>query len=77
MKKDFLALSLLCVSAISYAQEKPTSKWASTPIIVDGNGTDWNPPLKNYDEDTKMFFDIKNDNNTLYLCFQSADQMTL
>lgn len=76
MKKNFLILSLLCITAIAYAQEKPTSKWASTPITVDGNGMDWNLPLKNYDESTKLFFDIKNDSTNLYLCFQSSDQMT-
>lgn len=56
-----------------FAQE-PTSEWAKNKITVDGNANDWGLPLKNFDNDTQLFFEIKNDDKNLYLCFQSKDQ---
>ncbi|MEO9022582.1 MAG: hypothetical protein ABI237_19485 [Ginsengibacter sp.] len=75
MKIVFFTISFFLTSAIAFAQDKPASQWPANTIIIDGNAAEWNLPLKNYDRDTRLFFDIKNDNNNLYLCFQSSDEM--
>lgn len=76
MKKYFLSVMGVLIASFAISQEKPASEWVKNLIIIDGNAKDWNLPLKYYDNDTKLFFEIKNDNNNLYLCFQSNDQMS-
>lgn len=75
MKKYLLSVTCALMAIFVFAQEEPTSEWAKNSISIDGNSNDWDLPIKNYDSDTKLFFEIKNDNKNLYLCFQSKDQM--
>ncbi len=76
MKKGLFVVLLICIGTFLFAQENPVCEWAKKKVIVDGNASEWNLPLKNYDTDTKLFFDFKNDSNNLYLCFQTKDEMT-
>ncbi|HXR84351.1 MAG TPA: hypothetical protein VN722_08595 [Hanamia sp.] len=71
--KFSLTISMIFITAVSFAQSG--SQWTNNKIIVDGSAYDWNPPLKHYDNQTALFFDIKNDSNNLYLCFQTKDEM--
>jgi hypothetical protein len=76
MKRLFFLLTLLLFSITSstFAQNNTTAQWAKNKIIVDGNIQDWNS-LKHYDNQSKLFFDFKNDSNNLYLCFQTKDEI--
>jgi hypothetical protein len=76
MKRSFFSLILSFIATISFAQEVSTAQWEKNNITVDGNAADWNHSLKHYDNDTRLFFDFKNDSNNLYLCFQTKDEMT-
>ncbi|MGN6194744.1 MAG: hypothetical protein ACTHOB_07375 [Ginsengibacter sp.] len=73
--KSFFTISLILITALSFAQTETGSQWTKNKIIVNGSAYDWNPPLKHYDNQTALFFDFKNDSNTLYLCFQTKDEM--
>lgn len=75
MKKYLFAVSFVFITAFAFAQNDPASAWAKTNITIDGNAQEWNPPLKHYDSNSRLFFDFKNDSNNLYLCFQSTDEM--
>ena len=75
MKKCLLSAISVLIAVFVFAQEEPTAEWANKRISVDGNANDWDLPIKSYDSDTKLYFEIKNDNKNLYLCFQSKDQM--
>ena len=66
--------TLFFITSFAFAQEPPSAQWAKNNITVDGNPQDWNS-LKHYDNQTKLFFDFKNDSNNLYLCFQTKDEM--
>jgi len=71
-----LAIALLLVSKISFAQEgTPKSTWISSPVIIDGKASEWKLPLRFYDDGTKLFFAFANDDKNLYLCFQAPDNM--
>jgi hypothetical protein len=71
-----LAVALLLVSAISFAQEgTPKSTWVSSPATIDGKAAEWKLPLRFYDDGTKLFFAFANDDKNLYVCFQSPDDM--
>jgi hypothetical protein len=76
MKRSFFSLILSFIATISFAQEVSTAQWEKNNITVDGNAADWNHSLKHYDNDTRLFFDFKNDSNDLYLCFQTKDEIT-
>src|SRR6185312_2099443 len=76
MKRSFSLLILVFIATIAFAQDNSAAQWAKNNITVDGNTADWNHSLKHYDNDTRLFFDFKNDSNNLYLCFQTKDEMT-
>lgn len=75
MKILFIVSVFLLVSVFSLAQDSPSSTWAKNEIVIDGKPYEWNFPLKNYDNTTRLFFDFENDSTHLYLCFQTKDQM--
>lgn len=75
MKKILLVAILVCIETISFAQENPASVWANQPVVINGNASEWVLPLKYYDNQTNLFFAIKNDSNNVYLCFQAKDEM--
>lgn len=76
MKKYLFLQIVVFIATIAVAQDNPTAQWAKNSITIDGSAADWNQSLKHYDNDTRLFFDFKNDSNTLYLCFQTKDEMT-
>lgn len=76
MKRSFFSLILIFIASISFAQEVSTAQWEKNNITVDGNAADWNHSLKHYDNNTRLFFDFRNDSNDLYLCFQTKDEIT-
>lgn len=74
MIKQFLTSVLLFVSIFSFAQSDILkSNRIASVIKIDGNASEWHLPLRFYDNSTKLFFDFSNDDNNLYLCFQSKD----
>lgn len=73
MKKYFLSAISVLATLFVFAQEQSVSEWAKSSITVDGNASEWNLPLKHFDSGTKLFFEIKNDDKNLYLCFQNKD----
>lgn len=75
MRKIAAVVILYCIATSSFAQENLRSVWTNQPVNVDGTSNDWNLPLKFYDNETNLFFAIKNDSNNLYLCFQSKDDI--
>ena len=76
MKKVLLLVVLGSVNGLLFAQDNPVGEWTKNKVIIDGNAGEWDPPLKNYDSGTRLFFDFKNDSNNLYLCFQTRDELT-
>jgi hypothetical protein len=66
---------LYFTTSFAFAQDNSAAHWTTNNITTDGNANDWQPPLKHYDNQTKLFFDFKNDSNNLYLCFQTKDEM--
>ena len=73
--KNITLILILFISLRSFSQETPAS-WRSKPVKADGLATEWNIPLRFYNNETNMFFAIANDSTTLYLCFQIKDEKT-
>ncbi|MDE3183415.1 MAG: hypothetical protein KGM16_08355 [Bacteroidota bacterium] len=74
MNKFISAMFFLFLPAFIFAQYNPKCEWTKEAITVDGNVVDWNPPLRNYDSESQLFFDFKNDDEKLYLCFQTKGE---
>ena len=77
MTRYLLMLFAITLTTHVFAQsDASTAGWKAQPVKIDGKLTEWNLPLRFYDADSRLFFDIANDSNNIYLCFESRDEMT-
>jgi len=51
--------------------------WQTNNIQIDGDENDWNIPLKHYDKDLKLNYEITNDRNNLYFAARTVDENTI
>ena len=66
----------ICLFIKTNAQEDVRGKWRPRGVRIDGKAKDWGNPLRLYHAETGLFFDIENDSNILYICFQCKDPAT-
>lgn len=52
-------------------KQYPIGNFQSSPILVDGNATDWELPLRFGSEKEALRYSISNDNENLYVCVAS------
>lgn len=50
-------------------------KWADAPIEINGNDTDWGQMLRFYDAEAKLKYEMRNDNEFLYLVFTTDNEL--
>ena len=50
--------------------------WSSNKVIIDGNSNDWHIPLRFYNSDSKLYYDIANDTANLYISFMADNRIT-
>jgi hypothetical protein len=50
--------------------------WQSTPIVIDGDCTDWPSPYPNYDAKAMVAYATSNDKENLYITMQTGDPLT-
>ena len=74
MRKVFILMALLSISAVAMGQV--VAKYTGTPVKADGKTNEWKRPFDYYDNSTKLMFSVTNDDNNLYLCFESSDPST-
>jgi len=70
-------LLFLVVIAITFGgcgDQQIASKWRTQDITIDGNDSDWGGSLVFYD-DFNSLVGVQNDNDYLYLCFVTTDQL--
>ena len=51
-------------------------KWQAIPAVTDGKPLEWSIPLKFFDKDSKLNYDISNDKKNLYVVFKITDELT-
>ncbi|CAL1518132.1 hypothetical protein [Chitinophaga sp. MM2321] len=56
-----------------HAQDSEPNKWAPANISIDGQATEWPKPLQFYNNETKLFYTIANDKDTLYVIVSVPD----
>lgn len=79
MKKINLLLFLLATSQHIFAQDAKleniqTETGVRSPVVkVDGNLKEWNDSFKAYNKQTKLFYTLSNDDQSLFLVVRSTD----
>lgn len=58
------------------AQDSEPNKWAPENIHIDGQATEWPKPLQFYNNDTKLFYTIANNKDTLFLIVSVPDKIS-
>ncbi len=76
-----LSLSILIFSSMSARSQKKaeliTSLWADKLILIDGHLNDWNDSLTLYNDATKLYYNIANDDENIYLAIKNGSQQSL
>jgi hypothetical protein len=47
--------------------------WQSNPVIIDGQALEYQP-MREYSNETKMFYALSNDKKNLYVCLKTNDE---
>jgi hypothetical protein len=71
--KIFLFAIIVCFTPF-LGQAQADLKWVDAPIEINGNDTDWGQMLRFYDGDSKLKYDLRNDNEFLYLVFTTDNE---
>ena len=77
-KKLFTLLSVCIIYLFTACTPKAMyqSAWQNTPVVADGNASEWRIPLRFYDSDTKLNYTLSNDNEKIYLCVRIVDELS-
>ncbi|MFA6946721.1 MAG: hypothetical protein WC220_12555 [Pedobacter sp.] len=81
--KNFLVLSLsifLFAYLPAYSQKKAElikSLWADKPMLIDGLLNDWNDSLTLYNDASKLYYNIANDDENIYLAIKNGSRESL
>ena len=71
---------LLANSVPAFSQRKAETiitKWAEKPVQIDGSLNDWTDSLTLYNDATRLFYSIANDEENLYLAIRSSSRENL
>lgn len=78
LMKKIIALAipvLLAYINVTAQADISSAKWQPNTVDIDGENGEWQKPFNFFDASTGLLFGIANDNNKLYLCFTSNDEM--
>ncbi|HQS06576.1 MAG TPA: hypothetical protein PLT16_13195, partial [Daejeonella sp.] len=72
----FLSLSIFLLSYLpAYSQKKAElikSNWVDKPILIDGQINDWNDSLTLYNDAAKLYYNLSNDDENIYLAIKNG-----
>jgi hypothetical protein len=76
-----LSLSVFIFSSLPARSQKKaeliTSLWAGKPILIDGKLNDWNDSLSLYNDAAKLYYNIANDDENIYLAIKNGSPESL
>ncbi len=76
-----LMVALLMTGSAAWAQKKSDEGkpniWAATPMKIDGKISDWGDSLKIYNDGSRLWFNIANDAQNLYIAVKCNDSTEL
>ncbi|MHB1176763.1 MAG: hypothetical protein ACYCZO_00350 [Daejeonella sp.] len=75
-----IALALLANLSPAFSQKNAdliTTKWAKKPVVADGLLNDWPDSLTLYNKETKLHYNLANDETNIYLALKSTSKEDL
>jgi hypothetical protein len=69
MKIQYIGFLICCIAVTSQAQ-------TSNQFAADGKLTEWKIPMREFDQNTGIRYDWKNDSANIYLCLKIDDELT-
>jgi len=76
LKQISLLIPLLISSSFLYAQDVEENMRMVKPFKADGISNEWNEPLNQYNDATRLAFALANDDQNLYIIIESLDPQT-
>ncbi|WP_199748273.1 hypothetical protein [Pedobacter sp. KBW01] len=76
LKEISLLIPLLISVRLLYAQEVEENIRMVKPFKADGISNEWNEPLNQYNDATRLAFALANDDQNLYIIIESLDPQT-
>ncbi|MFC1225988.1 hypothetical protein ACFE6N_19455 [Pedobacter sp. BG31] len=76
LKQISLLIPLLISSSFLYAQDVEENMRMVKPFKADGISNEWNEPLSQYNDATRLAFALANDDQNLYIIIESLDPQT-
>lgn len=76
LKKISLLIPLLISGRLLYAQDVEENIRMVKPFKADGISNEWNEPLNQYNDATRLAFALANDDQNLYVIIESLDPQT-
>jgi hypothetical protein len=70
-------IAFLASPVQAWSQKKAemiATRWAEKPVLVDGLINDWKDSLDLYNEETKLYYSLSNDNENIYLALKNSSQ---
>lgn len=71
-----LSATLLLFACSRQPQAGNPSRFAATPPTIDGQTTDWGPDSLRYDADSKLQYQVLNDQRAVYIRLKAANPQT-
>ena len=72
--RKFLVFIPLVILLVACAPKTYNSMiWQPTPVAIDGKASEWGTPLRYYDKNSKLFYEIKNDRENIYIAFSANE----
>ena len=75
IKRPIILFVFLWITPFFSPAQDNLNVWQSAPVKIDGLSDEWIDNLRYYDNETLLYYGITNDENNLYLCFFTANQM--
>lgn len=74
MKKILIAIPFAILLGACAPKTYNSMIWQAQPPHIDGKADEWGNPLRYYDKNSKLFYEIKNDRENLYIAFKANEE---
>src|SRR5664279_5403126 len=75
MKKYISAIFLICLFGSCSSKIYDSAGWQSQKVTVDGKINEWSNPLRFYDQETGISYNISNDHYNIYFAVSISNEI--
>ena len=71
---NLILTASFCLLMLKGQSQTIQSSWTEMEIIINGNNSEWGELPRFFDNSTRMFYEVKNDKDNLYLIYQTKEK---